>query len=125
MWIKANPNPMRKEVPDCVIRAVSIALNQPWIQTFDELYSVARMDFNMPSADSVWGHYLYLKGFEPFLLPDACPKCVTVAEFTKQFPRGTYIIGTGSHAVAIIDGNYFDSWDSGNEIPTFYWRIRR
>ena len=125
MWIKANPNPMRKEVPDCVIRAVSIALNQPWIQTFDELYSVARMDFNMPSADSVWGHYLYLKGFEPFLLLDACPKCVTVAEFTKQFPRGTYIIGTGSHAVAVIDGNYFDSWDSGNEIPTFYWRIRR
>ena len=49
MWIKANPNPMNKEVPDCVVRAISIALNQPWIQTFDELYSVARAEFNMPS----------------------------------------------------------------------------
>jgi hypothetical protein len=124
MWIKANPNPAKKEVPDCVIRAIAIALNLPWIQVFDELYSVARMDFNMPSSDAVWGHYLYLKGFEPFLLPDYCPKCITIDEFTKQFPVGTFIIGTGSHAVAVISGNYYDSWDSGREVPSFFWRIR-
>ena len=123
MWIKANPNPLGKEVPDCVIRAVSIALNQSWYQTFDELVSVARMDCNMPSADVVWGHLLYLKGFEPFLLSDSCPKCITIYEFTKRYPYGVYIIGTGSHAVAVIDGNYFDSWDSGAEVCSFFWRI--
>lgn len=123
MWIKANPNPSQKEVPDCVIRAISIALNQPWIQTFDELVDVARRDFNMPSADTVWGHYLYLLGFEPFLLPFSCPKCITVNEFTKYYPVGTYIIGTGSHAVAVIDGNYYDSWNSGAEVCSFFWRI--
>lgn len=125
MWIKANPNPERKEVPDCVIRAISIALNMPWLQVFDELYSVARMDFNMPSSDAVWGHYLYLKGFEPFLLPMACPKCITIDAFTKYFPEGTYIIGTGSHAVAVINGDYYDSWDSGNEIPSFFWTVSK
>lgn len=124
MWIKANPNPAGKEVPDCVIRAICIALNMPWIQVFDELYSVARMDFNMPSADTVWGHYLYLKGFEPFLLPDECSKCITIEEFTRRFPQGIYIIGTGAHAVAIVHGNYFDSWDSGSEVCSFFWRIK-
>ena len=123
MWVKANPNPLNQEVPDCVIRAISIALNQPWLQTFDELCSVARSDFNMPSSDSVWGHYLYLKGFEPFLIPSSCPRCITVERFTKEFPYGVYIIGTGSHAIAVIHGNYFDSWDSGSEVPTFFWRI--
>lgn len=123
MWIKANPNPEGKEVPDCVIRAIAIALNMPWLQVFDELCAVARNEFNMPSSDSVWGLYLYSKGFEPFLLPETCPRCVTIDEFTKWFPVGIYIIGTGSHAVAIIDGNYFDSWDSGLEVPTFFWRI--
>ena len=122
MWIKANPNPMNKEVPDCVVRAISIALNQPWIQTFDELYSVARAEFNMPSSDSVWGRYLYLKGFEPFILP-SCPRCITIDQFTKEFPYGIYIIGTGFHAVAIIDGNFYDSWDSGQEICSFFWKI--
>lgn len=123
MWVQANPNPLKKEVPDCVIRAISIALNQPWVQTFDELYSVARAEFNMPSADTVWGKYLYMKGFEPFVLPYTCPKCLTIKQFANEFPEGIYIIGTGSHAVAVIQGNYYDSWDSGSEIVTFFWRI--
>ncbi len=124
MWIFSNPNPLHKQVPDCVIRAVSIALNESWYKIYDELTDMGRLDANMPSADTVWGHYLYSKGFEPFLLPSTCPKCTTVNEFTKMYPKGTYIIGTGSHAVAIIDGNYYDSWDSGMEIPSFFWRIR-
>ena len=124
MWIPRNPNPQHKEVPDCVIRAISIALNISWYQVYDELCDVGRRDANVPSADTVWGHYLYSKGFEPFLLPMTCPKCTTINEFTKMYPFGIYIIGTGTHAVAIIDGNYYDSWDSGNEIPSFFWRIR-
>lgn len=124
MWIFSNPNPLHKQVPDCVIRAVSIALNESWYKVYDELTDIGRADANMPSADSVWGHYLYSKGFEPFLLPSVCPKCTTIHEFTKMYPKGTYIIGTGTHAVAVIDGNYYDSWDSGMEIPSFFWRIR-
>ena len=123
MWVYANPNPKEKQVPDCVIRAIAIALNLPWLQVFDELCSVARADFDMPSSDNVWGHYLYTKGFKPFLLPSMCPQCTTIEEFTKFYPYGIFIIGTGHHAVAIIDGDYYDSWDSGQEIATFFWRI--
>jgi hypothetical protein len=124
MWIRANPNPAKREVPDCVIRAVCIALNKPWLEASDEIYAVARADYSVTVDDHVWGHYLYMKGFEPFLIPFECPKCVTVSEFTKMYPTGTYIIGTGSHAIAVIDGNYYDSWDSGNTIPSFFWRIK-
>lgn len=123
MWIPTNPNPKNKHVPDCVIRAVSIALGQDWYTTYDALCRVGREDCNMPSADTVWGHFLFQCGFEPFILPESCPLCITVDAFCQIFPKGTYIIGTGSHAVAIIDGNYYDSWDSGQEIPSFFWRI--
>lgn len=123
MWIKCNPNPMKKEVPDCVVRAIAIALNRPWTDIYDDLYLVGRGECNMPSADEVWGKYLYQMGFEPFLLPAACPECVTVRHFCSMYPIGTYIIGTGTHAVAVINGNYYDSWDSGNTIPSFFWRV--
>ena len=124
MWVNVNPNPQHKHVPDCVIRAICFALNMSWYEVYDDLCEVGRRDCNMPSADAVWGHYLQMRGFEPFLLPKTCPRCTTVRDFAKIYPEGTYIIGTGSHAVAVINGDYFDSWDSGDEIPSFFWRIR-
>ena len=123
MWIYANPNPDLKDVPDCVIRAISIALNKPWEETFDELSEVARQDHSVTSDDRVWGHFLFRLGFIPFLLPASCPECVTIRAFAGIFNRGTYIVGTGYHAVAVIDGNYYDTWDSGSEVPTFFWKI--
>ena len=64
------------------------------------------------------------KGGTQFLLPESCPMCTTVRAFCKKYPEGVYVIGTGTHAVAVIDGDYYDSWDSGNEIPTYFWRVR-
>lgn len=122
-WIKTNPNPLGKEAPDCVIRALCIALDCSWYQIYDDLCRLGREECSMPSADAVWGKYLYLKGFTPFQLHRSCPDCITIGEFAERFPEGIYIIGTGSHAVAIMDGRYYDSWDSGNEIASFFWQI--
>lgn len=124
MWMNANPNPKHKQVPDCVVRAICLAFNMRWYDVYDDLCEVGRMDANMPSADNVWGHYLQMRGCVPFSLPAACPGCTTVKEFCEMYPKGRYIIGTGSHAVAVIDGDYYDSWDSGNEIPSFFWKVR-
>lgn len=124
MWIKTNPNPGHKEVPDCVVRAIAVALDLRWLDVYDDLCALGRREYNMPSADAVWGKYLHNNGFEPFMLPHDCPNCITIAQFCVMYPRGTYIVGTGSHAVAIIDGDYYDSWNSGDEIPSFFWRIR-
>lgn len=123
MWVRSNPNPKRKHVPDCVIRAIAIILNETWYKIYDDLYRVGREEADMPNSDAVWGRYLRMYGFDPFLLPESCPRCVTIREFTKRFPKGRYVIGTGSHAVAVIDGDYYDSWDSGNEVPSFFWRM--
>lgn len=123
MWMHVNPNPKHKNVSDCVIRAICFAFNMSWFDVYDDLCEIGRRDCNMPSADAVWGHYLQMRGCRPFLLPKTCPSCVTISEFTKHFPKGIYIIGTGSHAVAVIDGDYYDSWDSGEEIPSFFWKV--
>lgn len=123
MFIMANPNPEQKNVPDCVIRAISIALNMTWDEVFFGLSLVAWYDHSITSDDHVWGHYLWWLGFIPFVLPETCPECVTIREFARIFNRGIYIIGTGRHAVAVINGDYYDTWDSGNEVPQFFWVI--
>lgn len=123
MWIRLNPNPRKKHVGDCVIRAISIATNQSWLDVYDELFLYGREEYDMMESNNVWGRMLYDMGFEPFILPDACPECVTVREFTRMFPVGTYIVGTGSHAVAVIEGNYYDTWDSGNAVPAYFFKV--
>ena len=50
------------------------------------------------------------------------PYCYTVKDFCKDHPQGVFVLGTGTHAVAVIDGDYYDAWDSGNKVPLFYWR---
>ena len=76
---------------------------------------------DMPSANSVWGAYLQENGYKRKLLPDTCPSCYTVIDFCNDHPTGTYLLAIGSHVVAVENGNYYDSWDSGDELPIYYW----
>ena len=75
----------------------------------------------LPSQNNVWGAYLRNIGYTRHIIPDTCPDCYTVRNFSKDHPQGRYILGTGSHVVAVIDGNYYDTWDSGDEIPIYYF----
>lgn len=122
MFILSNPNPNGSYVEDCVIRAISIATDKPW----DEVYiNVALQGFimkNMPSVNKVWGNYLSSIGFVNYLLPNTCPDCYTIRDFCRDNMIGTFILATGSHVVAVKDGDYYDTWDSGDQMPTSLWR---
>lgn len=124
MWIRCNPNPLGKQTSDCVVRAISVATEQSWKRTYRELCELGEIEAEMPNVNYVWGLYLRDKGAVQFLLPESCPACITVRAFCEKYPVGTYVIGTGTHAVAVIDGDYYDAWDSGNEVPSYFWRVR-
>lgn len=116
-------NPGERRVGDCVVRAIATATGRSWFDIYDDLYWVGRQEYDMPSSNGVWGLYLFQLGFTPFVLPNSCPECITVREFTKRFPRGTYIIGTGMHAVAVIDGDYYDTFDSGEMTVSYFFKV--
>ena len=124
MWIRCNPNPLGKQTSDCVVRAIAIATEQSWKRTYRDLCDLGEIECEMPNVNYVWGMDLKDKGAKQFLLPESCPTCITVRAFCAKYPEGIYVIGTGSHAVAVIDGDYYDSWDSGSEVPSYFWRVR-
>lgn len=125
-FIYYNPNPQDLRVGDCVIRAVSKATGLTWEQTYAKIVVYGFMMSDMPSANRVWREYLKDNGFNRYLIPDSCPNCYTVKDFCNDNPNGTYILGidgnNSGHVVTVINGNYYDTWDSGQEIPDFYWR---
>jgi len=124
MYVYYNPNPLGLSVGDCTIRAISCALNISWEQTYDILAQLGHDMCDMPSSNRVWAELLKINGFKKYQLPDTCPSCYTIRDFCYDYPIGTYVVGTGEHVVCVINGNYFDSWDSGNEIPIYYFERR-
>ena len=106
MWVKCNPNPLGKSTSDCVVRAIAIATNQSWRAAYRELCDLGEKEAEMPNSNHLWGLYLKDMGFDQFLLPENCPRCVSVEAFCDRYPTGVYIIGTGSHAICVIDGDY-------------------
>jgi len=121
-YIFFNPNPSRKTVGDCVIRAIAKATRRSWEEVYLDVMRKGFELHDMPSSNNVWGAYLKSKGFRRYSIPDSCPDCYTVQDFCDDHPFGTFILATGSHVVTVINGHYFDTWDSGNEVPIFYWR---
>lgn len=117
MYIYNNPNPDNRRVGDCVVRAISIATNKAWETVYVELMLKGLQLYDMPSSNAVWNAYLSDRGFVRDMLPDG----YTVARFAADHPRGIYLLGTGSHVVAVIGGDYYDTWDSGDEVPVFVW----
>ncbi len=120
-YIPYNPNPAKKCVGDCTVRAISKALNQDWEQTYAGLTAYGFMLSDMPSANHVWGTYLEDKGFIQYLVDRHGKRPYTVNDFCSDNPTGTYILAISGHVVCVQDGCYYDSWDSGGEIPIYYW----
>lgn len=120
-YIQYNANPKRSRVGDCVIRAISKATGKSWDEVYKDLSAEGYALADMPNANNVWGSYLRKLGFKRGIISDNCPDCYTVSDFVTENPRGTYILALSSHAVAVVDGEYFDTWDSGDEVPLYYW----
>lgn len=116
-----NPNPYNNLVIDCTVRAISKATGQSWDETYIGLAVEGYAIKDMSNSNRVWGQYVKRLGFKKFSLPNTCPDCYTVKQFCVDYPRGTFILATGNHVVTVVNGDYYDTWDSGDEIPVYFW----
>ena len=117
-----NYNPYHKHVDDCVIRAIATVTGKSWDEVYLGLVAEGFAEKDMPNSNVIWGTYLLSHGFSRHIIPDTCPLCYTVKQFVRDHKYGKYVLGDGSHAIAVVDGYYIDTFDSGDCTVLFYYR---
>lgn len=124
-FISFNPNPRGRATTDCTVRAISKVTHQDWDTVYIGLAILGFEQKTMPDNNTLWTLYLIEKGFERFSIPNFCPNCYTVQEFCRDHPTGEFLLATGTHVVAVVNGDYYDTWNSGEEVPISYWAKRK
>lgn len=122
MYKAYNPNPAKRRTDDCVVRAVCKALGLSWLEAYDLLAEEGRRKYDLLEANHVWIGFLKGHGFVMRVMSNLCPDCYTVRDFCADHPYGMYILGDGKHVVTVVDGDWYDTWDSGDLVPTFFLR---
>lgn len=101
MYKYYNANANGNFVNDCVIRAISVAENTSWEDTYDDLSRIAKkngillddVNFVEPLLD-----YRYER------LPVSN---ITVGEFSEMYPYGIYLITMPNHITVLKNRNNF------------------
>ena len=121
MWKRYQPNPVGRNVGDCSVRAIAKALDLDWETAYLRIALAGLQMGDVISSDSVWGAVLREEGFYREAIPNTCPNCYTAEDFCRDHPYGVFVLGFGGHVATVVDGVLYDSWDSSNEIPIYYW----
>lgn len=123
-FIKYNANPKNNETIDCVIRGISKVMDISWDAVYIMLVAKGFQEKNIFTINDIWIDVLLENGYEMHYIPNTCPDCITVRRFAAHHPNGNYLLGTGSHVIAVCNGDYFDTWNSGSELPLYYFYRR-
>lgn len=117
MYKFLNRNSHQRFVDDCTVRAISLAENRTWNETYDKLSNMARskgMMFNSVEFIEDYLDYFYLR---------ECHTSKTVGEFAYENSKGTYLVTMPNHITVIIDGVVYDTFDCSDRIMRCAWKI--
>lgn len=122
-YYQPNKKDLKDEYGDCVIRALTKALDMTWVEIFDEMQPLSR-EMQVPfNCKPCYQPYILSKGFTYCGISNKKgSKRPTVAQFAKNHPQGTYILRLAHHLVAVKNGQYFDTWDCGAKSLYGYWQ---
>lgn len=121
MYIYHNENPNGYKVPDCVIRALTLALNMPYYEV------VKLLEHNGTFYDcDLLNKKCYQKLLDiDFRFPHKiCESKKTVQEVADDFPENTLLIRVDGHITVAIGTIIYDIFDCTNEYVTDFWLVR-
>lgn len=117
-----NANPLGRKVNDCTVRAIALATNRTWDEAYDDLSHYAKAQAIMMDEVEYIDEYLQ----NNFIKLCGCKGQVkvTVEQFAKSHPSGTYLITMNGHITCCIDGCVYDTFNPKDRIIWGIYEVR-
>ena len=113
-----NANVNNNFVNDCVIRAISVAEDKSWSDTYDDLTKIAKRNGILLDDVNFVEPLLDFRYDRVYTYPNE-----TVMEFSEDNPIGTYLITMPNHITVLKDGTIYDTFDCRNKILWSVWKV--
>ena len=118
MYIQFNANPKKRKVGDCVIRAISLALNTAYDVEVRLLINNSEY-FNCDLlVKDCYGKLLDDLGYKKYYGYGR-----TVKEVAEDFYDKKLVVRVPSHVDACLYGDVYDVWNSSHEPVDVFWVI--
>lgn len=118
MYIYYNANKNNNFVNDCVIRAISVAENKSWGETYDELSRIAKRNGILLDDVNFVEPLLDYRYFRVKTLYNE-----SVGDFVERNPRGTYLITMNGHITVAKNGTIYDTFDCRDRVLRDAWKV--
>lgn len=121
-YYQPNKKDLKDNYGDCAVRCICKAENLEWLDAYDMMYKLSREVQCPLNCKDGFEHIVKTLGYDYGKISNKKgTKRPTVKEFAKTHPTGTYICVVANHYVAVKDGQYHDTWDSGHKSLYGYW----
>lgn len=122
-YIKFNNHPKGLNTSDCVVRAISKAFDNDYLETRREL-NRAKRELGFQNYKDTKFLYKHLEDYERIILKALRgePR-IKGYDFTEMYPKGTYILKMAGHISVMIDGVIYDTWDCRYRTVYTAWKI--
>lgn len=125
MFKEFNAHPKGIKTTDCVVRGISTATNSDYLEVRREL-NRKKKELGFSSYKDTQFLYVYLKGYPRLIFkPVKGEPRIKGSDFTKLYPKGTYILKMAGHITACIDGVILDTWDCSYRSVYTAWEIKK
>lgn len=129
VYYQPNEKDLKDKVGDCQIRAFCKVLGLTWLEAFDltipicrelQTYTIFDCDLTKTKAAMEKLGFAYTG-----ISNKKGTKRPTVESFAKSHPTGRYIVTVARHVVAVVDGKYYDTWDSGKKSLYGFYEVAK
>lgn len=112
-----NANEKNRFVDDCTIRAISLAEDKTWNETYKKLSNLARRRGMMMDSVKFIEDYLDER-YDRVYSDDK-----SVGQFVENHPRGIYLLTMNNHISIAIDGFIYDTFDCSDRVLKMAWLV--